>query len=539
MKKIEKVSIANISFTLDDDAYASLQQYLNSLHYYYDDDPDGPEIIADIEARIAELILTEQVYTKLVPKSLIDIIVAQLGSPEQIDNEAGEDGFGGSENGSGSDSDLGSGLEHSGSGSDSDSDSEHSGSGSGHSGRSGRSRHSRGAGAKGSGGSRVSGGGKIHGTGTPEIPRRLHRSAERRVIGGVCVGMANYFDVDVIWFRLAFLFPMICRILIAPFDGNFECFLEDFFEGWSWVFFVTYIVLWIALPVARTARQKLESRGERITPSSIRQNLQDASSTPSGKKAASVAAEIFAVLGRIVLFFIKFVAAIIGFSLVFASLGVLLGMIFYAVDPGLSYDVSLSGVMNIVSPVWFAELMLFCVMVPLFIAGMALLAAAFGWRLGRVFFGLTLGLWACAMIFTGIVAISNAGNFGRINSVQFPFFNWRWHGIDDDHYGNDDDDDRDDDGERWRSEPGRRKIREIRDAFDGGGEVQGTGVDTLGGAPDGGISGGEASAPATGSDSGSGSNLNSGSGSGKATDGKVEKIKIIDVNVDISDDKKD
>ncbi len=32
MKKVEKVSIAEISFTLDNDAYVALKQYLDSLY---------------------------------------------------------------------------------------------------------------------------------------------------------------------------------------------------------------------------------------------------------------------------------------------------------------------------------------------------------------------------------------------------------------------------------------------------------------------------------------------------------------------------
>jgi phage shock protein PspC (stress-responsive transcriptional regulator) len=359
MKKVEKVSIAEISFTLDSDAYVSLKQYLDSLHDYYDKDPDGREITRDIEARIAELILERQVYTKVVSLPLIDTIIAQLGTPRQFDDDAPE--------------------------------------GAANAGFSGT-----GAGA---------------GAGYPSdgsIPRRLHRSHEGQIFGGVCSGIARYFDINVAWVRLAFLLPLLFRIAIAPFHWWWG---GNFFGGWSWVLFVTYIVLWIALPMARTPRQKLEARGEKITPESIRQNLQGAVNTPEGRKAASVAAELVTVLGRVMLFFVKFVAAVVGFSLLFAAIGMLICMMAVLFDPvsislipGETILTVLEG-MRMLSPLMFVELVLLCVMLPLMVIGMALLSFTFGWKLGRIFYSVTLGAWGVAIILAGIVSASNARFF--------------------------------------------------------------------------------------------------------------------------------
>ena len=385
MKKIVKVSIADISFTLDNDAYVSLKQYIDSLHNYYDKDPDGKEIVADIEARIAELILDEQVYTKVVSKPLIDGIIAQLGSPEEIDDEAGEEASGPGPAGSASET---------------------------------------------------------------SIPRRLHRNSEGRIFGGVCSGLARYFDINVAWIRLIFILPVFLRILASPFHSHS---LHNFGEGWSWVFFLTYIVLWIALPMARTPRQKLEARGERITPSSIRQNLQDIAGTPSSKKAASVMAEILTVFGRIVLVFVKFVVAVIGFSFLFASIGLFLAMFIVLINPGANGE--FLGVlypslpdMLILSPMWFVELILFCLMMPFLILGISLLTAAFGWKPGRVFFGVTLGIWALAMIFAGVVALTNAGYIrDRFRDGELWERSWS-HG-------------------QCENEPGRKTVREIHATY--------------------------------------------------------------------------
>ncbi len=396
MKKVEKVSISEISFTLDSDAYVALKQYLDSLHDYYENDPDGREIIADIEARIAELILGEQVYTKVVSRPLIDTIIAQLGTPDQIDDEAGEGG--------------------------------------------GEERPSRGAGGA---------------AADSQMPRRLHRSAEGKIFGGVCSGIATFIDTNVAWVRLVFLSPLLLRIIAAPFHWFW---FREFSEGWSWVFFVTYIVLWIALPMARTPRQKLEARGERITPASIRHTMQGAASTPAGRKAASVGAELLTVVGRVVLFFVKFVMAVFGFSVLFAAAAlfmVMLAALFHPTSIVMANDMDIIALLDgMRTPVLFVLLVLFCAMMPLFVVGMAMLSFTFSWRLGRLFYGATLGSWALAIIFCGFVAISEA----RFLNHELPRRIERWGGrleIMEDRWRHRHDDHFDHDGGEWRVVPGR------------------------------------------------------------------------------------
>ena len=77
MNEIKKCSIAGVSFTLELDAYETLSQYLQSLRDTYHDDPDGEEIMADIEARIAELILSTQSAEGVVALPLIENIIKQ------------------------------------------------------------------------------------------------------------------------------------------------------------------------------------------------------------------------------------------------------------------------------------------------------------------------------------------------------------------------------------------------------------------------------------------------------------------------------
>lgn len=56
----------------------------------------------------------------------------------------------------------------------------------------------------------------------------LRRSRNRKVIGGVCQGLSNYFEMDVSLWRILFIFGTIFTIL---------------------PFVVFYIVCWIVIPL--------------------------------------------------------------------------------------------------------------------------------------------------------------------------------------------------------------------------------------------------------------------------------------------------
>ena len=75
------------------------------------------------------------------------------------------------------------------------------------------------------------------------IKRKLYRDPDDFIVAGVAQGLSVYFDVDPILFRLAFV-------------------LLTFVNGFG---VLAYIILWIAVPEAKTAKQKLEMRGEAPT----------------------------------------------------------------------------------------------------------------------------------------------------------------------------------------------------------------------------------------------------------------------------------
>ena len=90
MNEVKKCSLSGVAFTMDVEAYETLSAYLESLKKTYKDSPDGAEIVADIEARIAELILSAQDNTKVVEKPLILNIIRQMGSVEDISEESAD-----------------------------------------------------------------------------------------------------------------------------------------------------------------------------------------------------------------------------------------------------------------------------------------------------------------------------------------------------------------------------------------------------------------------------------------------------------------
>ena len=104
---------------------------------------------------------------------------------------------------------------------------------------------------------------------------------------------------------------------------------------------ILYIVLWIAVPKAVTAAEKLEMRGERVTVSNIEKTVKEEYETVKEnvkegyekvktskelKKTKSVVDEIFHVIGQIILVFLKIILVVIGFGLMISGLAVLFAL---------------------------------------------------------------------------------------------------------------------------------------------------------------------------------------------------------------------
>lgn len=87
MKKTIRINISGLIFNLDEDAYSKLQQYLNSITNKFLNTEEGNEVIADVEARIAEL-FQEKVGDRkdVINMKDIDYVIEIMGKPEDFDD---------------------------------------------------------------------------------------------------------------------------------------------------------------------------------------------------------------------------------------------------------------------------------------------------------------------------------------------------------------------------------------------------------------------------------------------------------------------
>ena len=238
MNEIKKCSLAGVGFTFEKAAYNRLNDYLESLKKAYKGSADSEEILADIEARIVELILSAQSDVQnVVCLPLIENIIAQLGSPEDISGEEQAE----------------------------------------------QPKESR-------------------------IPRRLYRDLENSKLGGVCAGLAKYFKVEAVWLRLAMASPLILLIIGAPHLHWLSILGGNLFG----VIFVTYLILWFAIPSAKSARQKLEAEGEHISV----QKIAKRQSATDEERAKSSVASFVGTLGRVAVIALKLMVGLMLLPLV-------------------------------------------------------------------------------------------------------------------------------------------------------------------------------------------------------------------------------
>lgn len=93
-----------------------------------------------------------------------------------------------------------------------------------------------------------------HGNESRGSYRQLYRNPDDKVLGGVASGVAAYFGWD----------PTIVRLLLV-----LMLLIPYFSIVWL------YIILWIVIPEARTAAQKLHMRGENVTVENIGKTVTD------------------------------------------------------------------------------------------------------------------------------------------------------------------------------------------------------------------------------------------------------------------------
>ena len=142
MNKTVNINLANTFFHIDEEAYAKLRRYLESIKKSFDGTPGSDEIIADIEARIAELFSEKMENDRqVITMKEVDDVIAVMGQPE--DYHVDEDLFDEPQSAS------------------SDSETKRS--------------------------------------------KKLFRDWDNKYIGGVCAGLQHYLGIDALWIRILFL----------------------------------------------------------------------------------------------------------------------------------------------------------------------------------------------------------------------------------------------------------------------------------------------------------------------------------------------
>ncbi|MFZ9003741.1 MAG: PspC domain-containing protein [Robiginitalea sp.] len=146
MNKTVNINLANMLFHIDENAYQKLLRYLEAIKRSFSGTKGSDEIIADIEARIAELFFEKMENERqVITMKEVDEVITIMGQPEDyhIDEEIFEDGPAAST------------------------------------------------------------------TGRRQRVKKLYRDIDRKYIGGVCAGLEHYLGLDALWIRLIFLFLAI------------------------------------------------------------------------------------------------------------------------------------------------------------------------------------------------------------------------------------------------------------------------------------------------------------------------------------------
>ncbi len=214
MKKTFTANLNGTVFHIEEDAYDQLQRYLANIRAKFSGSREAEEIMADIEARIAELFTERLQGRQAVSMADVDHVKQVMGQPE--DYVDGDSGTAGATTG------------------------EHSADQAG-----------------------------------PRRRKRLFRDPDDKKVAGVLSGLGHYFGIDPLWLRIAFLVFLLA--------------------GWGFPA-IFYIALWILVPEAVTAAEKLEMQGEPVTVDNIKRMFDEG--TEQVKAGASKMAGEARDLGR-------------------------------------------------------------------------------------------------------------------------------------------------------------------------------------------------------------------------------------------------
>lgn len=187
MKKTVQINIAGVLFAIEEDAFDKLNNYLKSIQNYFAAFESSEEIVADIEARIAERFMKDETDSSTIILTTDDVeaVITRMGSV--ADFQAMEEEVDFKEEAAPQKTET-----------------------------SKESNFNAGAEAQ-------------------TVNKKLHRDTKRKALGGVLAGFAHYFKLDVTWIRVIFA---LLFLGITPLTAT----------GGSAVLLLAYVICWIAVP---------------------------------------------------------------------------------------------------------------------------------------------------------------------------------------------------------------------------------------------------------------------------------------------------
>ncbi len=330
MKKNISINISGIIFHIEEDGYENLRKYLDSINKYFATFEDSSEILADIESRVAEIFLSKLNEGKqVITVEDVNSLIATMGSVSDF-KAAEEQEF--------------------------------------------SQKQEPGSASSGFTNDSTTGEEKKRYTGS----RQLLRDEKRKILGGVCSGMANYFNVDPVWIRLLFaltafaygitILVYIIMWIIVPGSNDLDepeigkkmfrdpehkvvggvsggiaayfgldlvlvRLLFIVFTIFFGIGFLVYIVLWIALPEAKTLTDRMEMQGEPVTLSNIESNIKKNLNVDPNKEETTatkilllpfrIIGILLSVLGKILIPLIEVLRVAIGIAVILVGLTLL------------------------------------------------------------------------------------------------------------------------------------------------------------------------------------------------------------------------
>ncbi len=367
MNKTVNINLAGVFFHVDEDAYGKLQRYLAAIKRSFEGVQGEDEIIADIEARISEL-FSERIKDErqVISTKELDEVIAIMGQPEDymVDDDIFEDTASSQKSSSRSSS---------------------------------KTQQAK----------RIS-------------DRRFFRDTDNAYIGGVSSGMAHYMGLDPLWVRVGWV------LLIA---------LTWFTLGGT---ALIYLALWVFVPEAQSTADKLAMRGKAVNIDNITEKVKEGFENVAdtvknvdydkyGNKVKNGAQGVFGTLGKIIMFFFKIIAKIVGVLLIITGATVVISLLITlltggVVDiftpnladmPWISNDTGL--------PIWLMLLLvLFAVGIPfffLFYLGLKILSSNVKSMPLSAKLSL-LGLWLIASITIGVFSVKQAIQYSNLESSK-------------------------------------------------------------------------------------------------------------------------